>query len=360
MENLISPITLYPVNLIHLIYLSIAVFGLILVSQKSQISSLRNVLLLVVLLLICNLIEETGFSPNAYLITPIFTLGFGPALYWFCRQLVYSEVPHGKKILIHWLPMLLALPFTYWPQTIIALGSLSQAIYLSLAIHLVKRYHKITVQACSDTHDISIHWMTKLLILFLLMMFQDLIRLNLQPFVPLETLRLWYFFNTCIYTGLISYLVIMAIRQPHTFTHFSQFEFLAETMPTPAIDADPSAHSLFQEVDNIIRTKELYQQPRFSLRDLATATGIQEKTLSWIINQGAQKNFSEYINQLRVDAACAQLYQGKSSSLLDLAYTVGFSSKSTFNAVFKKQTGLTPSQFANKYAPETNNTSAES
>ena len=360
MENLISPITLYPVNLIHLIYLSIAAFGLILVNQKSQISSLRNVLLLVVLLLVFNLTEETGFSPNTYLITPIFTLGFGPALYWFCRQLVYGEAPHAKEILIHWLPMLLAMPFTDWPQIIIALGSLSQAIYLSLAIHLIKRYHKITVQTCSDAHDISIHWMTKLLILFLLMMFQDLIRLNLQPFVPVETLRLWYFFNTCIYTGLISYLVIMAIRQPHTFTHFSQFEFLAKTTPIPAIDVDPTASSLFQEVDSIIRTGELYQQPRFSLRDLATATGIQEKTLSWVINQGAQKNFSEYINQLRVDAACTQLRQGKSSSLLDIAYTVGFSSKSTFNSVFKKQTGLTPSQFAKKSEPETNNPSVES
>jgi len=360
MENLIAPITLYPVNLIHIIYLAIALFGLILVDQKSHVSSLRNVLLLIVLLLAFNLIEETGLSHYSYPITPIFTLGFGPALYWFCRQLVYGHAPRGKQILIHWLPMLLALPFLSWPQTIIALGSLSQIIYLSFALRLIKRYHKVTVQACSNAHDISIHWITQLLILFLLMMVQDLIRLNLQPFAPIETLRLWYFLNTCIYTGLMSYLVIMAIRQPQVFTQFNQFEFLAEITPTQTASVDPTANSLFQEIDTIIRTGKLYQQPRFSLRDLAMATGMQEKTLSWVINQGAQKNFSEYINQLRVDAACTLLTQGQPRSLLDLAYTVGFSSKSTFNAVFKKQTGLTPSQFGKKSASEANTSSAES
>ncbi len=359
MENLINPITLYPVNLIHIIYLAIALFGLILVDQKSYVSSLRIILLLVVLSLIFNLIEETGFSPNAYLITPIFTLGCGPAFYWFCRQLVYGEAPHRKTILIHWLPMLLALPFTYWPQTIIGLGSLSQVIYLSFALRLIKRYHRVTVQACSNAQDISIHWMTQLIILFLIMMVQDLVRLNLQPFAPIETLRLWYFLNTGIYAGLVSYLVIMATRQPLAFTQFNQFEFLAEIPPTQTT-VDPTANSLFQEVDAIIRTGELYQQPRFSLRDLATATGMQEKTLSWAINQGAQKNFSEYINQLRVDAACTLLTQGQPRSLLDLAYTVGFSSKSTFNAVFKKQTGLTPSQFGKKSESEAHRSSAES
>jgi len=345
MANLINPITLYPVNLIHIAYLSIALFSLILIGHKSHLSSLRNVLWLVVLLLLFNVLEETGFSSKAYLVTPVFTLGFGPALYWFCRQLVYGETPRNKQILFHLAPMLLALPFTSWPQIIIALGSLSQLIYLSLAIGLIKRYHKVTVQACSDAQDISIHWMTRLFIALLFMMVQDLIRLNLQPVVAVEYLRLWYFLNTCIYTGLIGCLVIMAIRQPHIFTRFSQLEFLAET-PTPQVtNIDPTAKSLFQEIDSIIRADKLYQQPRLSLHDLATATGLQEKTLSWIINEGAQKNFSEYINHLRVEAACALLARGQFSSLLDLAYSVGFSSKSTFNAAFKKQTKLTPSQF---------------
>lgn len=360
MESLITPITLNPVNLIHIAYLSVALFGLLVIDHNSRISSLRIVLMLTVLLLVFNLLEETGISRDTHLITPIFTLGFGPAFYWFCRQLVYGDALGSKQILIHLLPMLLALPLTQWPQAVIALGSLSQLIYLSLALHLVNRYHRVTVQACSNPQDLSIHWLAWVLVSFLIMMLQDLVRLNLQPFAPLEFLQRWYFINTCIYAGLISYLIIMAIRQPQLFTLFSQFEFLVEDQPTKVVASDSNANSLFQEVDGIIRTHALYRQPRFSLHDLAIETGIQEKTLSWIINQGAQKNFSEYINQQRVDAACTHLTNGQSSSLLDLAYAVGFSSKSTFNAAFKKQTGLTPSQFCKTQAPRSDIQSAES
>jgi len=360
MESLINPITLNPVNLVHIAYLAIALFGLIVVGDKARISSLRIALLLVVLLLVFNLLEETGFSGHLILITPIFTLGFGPAVYWFCRQLVYGNAPSSKQTLTHLLPLLLALPFTQWPQVVIALGSLSQIIYLSLALHLINRYHRVTVQACSNAQDFSIHWMTRVLALFLLMMLQDLVRLNLQPFAPIEWLRLWYFFNTSIYAGLISYLIVMAIRQPQLFNLFNQLEFLADDSQGDVPTSDQNASSLFQEIDNTIRSRELFKQPRFSLRDLATETGVQEKTLSWIINQGARKNFSEYINQLRINAACTHLTNTHSGTLLDTAFAVGFSSKSTFNAAFKKQTGLTPSQFYKKSAPPTDTEGAES
>lgn len=360
MENLINPVTLNPANLVHIAYLAVALFGLIVIGHNSRISSLRIVLLLIVLLLGFNLREEAGISSYPYLITPVFTLGFGPAFYWFCRQLVYGAVPDSKKVVLHLSPMILALAFTQWPQAVIAMGSLSQIIYLSLALRLIGRYHKVAVQTCSNPSDVSIHWLTWVLTLFLLMMLQDLVRLNLQPFASIEWLRLWYFLNTCVYAGLTSYLIAMAMRQPELFDRFSQLEFLAQDKEEARPTGDQNAISLFQEIDSTIRNLELFKQPRFSLRDLATETGVQEKTLSWIINQGAQKNFSEYINHLRIDAACAQLTGTQSGSVLDVAFAVGFNSKSTFNTAFKKQTGLTPSQFCKKSAINTDAASAES
>lgn len=118
MDTLIAPVILYPVNIIHIAYLAIALFGLVVIDDKARISSLRIILLLVVLLLIFNLLEENGILPISFLITPIFTLGFGPAFYWFCRQLVYGDNPGSKKILLHLSPMLLALAFTQWPQAV--------------------------------------------------------------------------------------------------------------------------------------------------------------------------------------------------------------------------------------------------
>ena len=357
MDILISPITLYPVNLVHIIYLFACLFGLLLVNGNQRISSLQILLSLVALSMAFNLLEETGISRDLHLVTPALLLGFGPVFYWFCNQLVYNKPPTHRQLAIHLSPILLALPFTHWPQAVIALGSISQLIYLSLAIHLIHRYHKVVKQTSADAADISLHWMTGVLIAVLIMMLQDLVRLNLQPFLALDSLQRWYFINICIYSGLTSYLIIMAIRQPQLFNQFSEFEYLSD-VARPEKDTD--ALSLFIEVDKIIRDRQLYQQPRLSLRDLSTETGILEKTLSWTINQGSQKNFSEYINQLRVDAACVTLANNPSGTLLDIAYAVGFSSKSTFNAAFKKHTGMTPSQFCKSLTQSAPNQGAES
>ncbi len=345
-------ISLSPVSLIQAANLAIALLGIILISAQSRTSSLRILLTLDALLMLLNILEETGVTRNIYLLTPVFTLGFGPALYWFCRQLVYGDEPSNRQKILHFLPLFLTLPFTAWPQAVIAIGSLSQLIYLSLSIHLVNRYHQVTVNVCSNSQELSIRWVTRILVIFLIMMLQDLVRLNLQPYAPVNLLNIWYFINTSIYCALTAYLVVTAVRSPQVFEQFKQFEFISQDLPENSTNTDTMAISVFQEIDATIRTHELYKQARLSLRDLSGITGLHEKNLSWAINQGAQKNFSEYINQLRVNAACECLMRKQPSSLLEIAFAVGFSSKSTFNIAFKKQTGLTPSQFCEKITSE--------
>ena len=51
------------------------------------------------------------------------------------------------------------------------------------------------------------------------------------------------------------------------------------------------------------------------------------------------------MNEYRINYIRERMQQDQSSKILDLAMTAGFSSKSTFNAVFKQFTGLTPSQY---------------
>jgi AraC-like DNA-binding protein len=63
-------------------------------------------------------------------------------------------------------------------------------------------------------------------------------------------------------------------------------------------------------------------------------------------------NFYDYINSFRVQKAKELLKSPKykDQTILSLAFEAGFNSKTTFNTVFKKATGLTPSQFAKKPA----------
>jgi AraC-like DNA-binding protein len=58
-------------------------------------------------------------------------------------------------------------------------------------------------------------------------------------------------------------------------------------------------------------------------------------------------SFSDYINQQRIEKVKKLLKSEdqKKYTLLAIAENAGFSSKSSFNAVFKKMTGLTPTQY---------------
>ncbi|MFC2443179.1 MAG: helix-turn-helix domain-containing protein, partial [Capnocytophaga ochracea] len=71
--------------------------------------------------------------------------------------------------------------------------------------------------------------------------------------------------------------------------------------------------------------------------------------LSQIINQYEEKNFYDFVNSYRVEEfiTLAKKDIDKNFNLLGLAYEAGFNSKSSFNQVFKKITGKTPSEFVN-------------
>lgn len=337
------------INLLQCLDAFMALFGLLLIGSIPRFNALALLLVLQLLQAIFNFLEETGVSRNYYLVTPVFILGFGPAIYLFCYQLVYTRLP--EKFWRHFLPLLFTLPLTYWPQIVIALGSLSQLVYLIAAMMLLKRYERVTAQTRADAATLSLHWMTVVLSLLLIMMVQDLIRLNLQPHLPADIRHSWYFINSSIYFLLNGYLIIVAVRQPHLFNDFSEFaylEFADKAKPTEqSTNQDETSIALFQQIDSLIRDQQLFKQPRFSLRDLATASGLNEKILSSLINQQAGKNFNDYINHLRVNAICQHLIQySEDGQILNIALDMGFNAKSTFNTAFKKETGLTPSQFA--------------
>jgi AraC-like DNA-binding protein len=69
-----------------------------------------------------------------------------------------------------------------------------------------------------------------------------------------------------------------------------------------------------------------------------------------VINENLEKNFYDFINGYRVDMVKQRLAEstGSRPNILAIAYDAGFSSKSSFNEVFKKNTKLTPSQYWKK------------
>lgn len=98
----------------------------------------------------------------------------------------------------------------------------------------------------------------------------------------------------------------------------------------------------------------LYLEPALTIAQVAKRSGYPEYLVSAVINRRFGGTFWDYINRLRVEAARACLADAADTrSILDIAYACGFTSKSTFNAAFKRQLGETPSGYRKAARPLT-------
>lgn len=87
--------------------------------------------------------------------------------------------------------------------------------------------------------------------------------------------------------------------------------------------------------------------PNLNLRDLAGSIGFPPNHLSQLLNEGFQRNFSEFVNQYRLEFFKAKVAdpQSRHQTILALALDSGFNSKTVFNTYFKKTTGMTPKAY---------------
>jgi AraC-like DNA-binding protein len=90
-----------------------------------------------------------------------------------------------------------------------------------------------------------------------------------------------------------------------------------------------------------------YLDGDLTLSKLAAKLALPSHHLSQIINERLNQNFFDLVNAHRVEEAKRKLVDParRHYSLLAIAEEVGFNSKSAFNAAFKKQANMTPSDF---------------
>ncbi|MBI5845313.1 MAG: AraC family transcriptional regulator [Deltaproteobacteria bacterium] len=96
---------------------------------------------------------------------------------------------------------------------------------------------------------------------------------------------------------------------------------------------------------DLLRNEKIFTESDLNLKRLADLLALTPHQLSEYLNEHLKSDFRSFINSFRVDEAKELLTAHQEKSILTICYEVGFGSKSTFNAVFKKETGLTPSEF---------------
>ncbi len=91
-----------------------------------------------------------------------------------------------------------------------------------------------------------------------------------------------------------------------------------------------------------------FYQENFSVDRLAEKIGVSQKRVSRALNIVFGKNFPTYLGEIRVREACRRLTDLEHYGHLTLegiARGCGFKSRTNFIAVFKKSTGLNPSDY---------------
>lgn len=91
----------------------------------------------------------------------------------------------------------------------------------------------------------------------------------------------------------------------------------------------------------------LHRDSKLTINDLAGKLDTKSKYVSQVINEMLGKNFYNFVNEYRIQDAKKLLTdpEYQKYSVEGLAHMVGFNTKSSFNAAFKKHTGTTPSQY---------------
>jgi AraC-like DNA-binding protein len=97
----------------------------------------------------------------------------------------------------------------------------------------------------------------------------------------------------------------------------------------------------------IMETEKPYLDPGLKIEKLAEMMFIPTYQVSQLLNTKLNRKFFDFINQYRINEAKRILSgpEGKVKSIMQIAYDVGFNSKSSFNTAFRKFAGTSPSKF---------------
>lgn len=105
------------------------------------------------------------------------------------------------------------------------------------------------------------------------------------------------------------------------------------------------AERLSENILKMMVEQKPFLQSDFSLPKLAQQCRSSVHVVSQVINEKFGKTFFEWVAVYRVEEAKKILKESPHLKIEEVAESVGYSSKSSFNTVFKKITGKTPSDF---------------
>jgi AraC-like DNA-binding protein len=143
---------------------------------------------------------------------------------------------------------------------------------------------------------------------------------------------------------LTSALLFFALSDSRKIPRINKETF--ESINLPSTQVNYSAEQIIR-VTNYMEKNRPFLDNQLKIDELAQLVSLSPKALSNLINREFNVNFFEYVNNHRLKEVKQHLANPEMAeqSIIELAFLAGYNSKSSFNRLFKLDTGQTPSQY---------------
>ncbi|MBL8020105.1 MAG: helix-turn-helix transcriptional regulator [Leptospirales bacterium] len=118
--------------------------------------------------------------------------------------------------------------------------------------------------------------------------------------------------------------------------------------------SETEARQLADRLVSFMNREKPYLDDELDVVALANSLNVSRHHLSQVLSKTLGKNFYSYVNELRIAEVQRQMADPafRDHSIFRIAMSCGFSSKSTFNSVFKSITGMTPNEYRRPHQQE--------
>lgn len=274
-------------------------------------------------------------------------LTFLPIAYLFCQAIAH---PHNTALTqrdaMHLAPAVAAVAvFLYGDGLLLDIIVLStEAIYTLLTLQLVLR-GRSAIDLPKRFQSMAYRWNQFFLAFYGILLAADIaIAIQLSDGSTARSSSAFVFTAIGLFIA-ATFVGLGAMGKNSIFT------WLETQLPPkagkPTANAKKNTNSLAQDVVTTIEVPRNYGDEDLTITKLARRMGVSVRQVSEAINKNLACSFSELVSQVRVKAATDFLSspEGQTTQIVDVAYRVGFRSKSNFNKEFKKITNCTPSEY---------------
>ncbi len=295
--------------------------------------------------------------------TMIFLLG--PLFYLYVKELTDDSYIFQNKEYLHFIPYLLLtlymLPFflkdtqtkleiydsdsfSFEHKIIILVQILHAFVYTFFARRFATKHFIHNKNSMTMTERINLRWIKTGINLFSVIIYSVPVFIILL-LLGLKVHPVYSAFVPAAISFTIVSLGFIGLRQPIIFP--PEKELVQSKKYEKSTLTDEQAILYLDTLRTLMINEKPYLKSDVTLQKLAQMLSVSPHLLSQILNEKVNQNFYDFVNTYRVDEAKQLLSSAKAKHLtiLAIAEEAGFNSKSSFNSVFKKYTGKTPSQF---------------